>query len=320
MGALHGGVVGEQLLVTAPPAVTPGLVSVVVPTRDRAALLGDTLQALSDQSYQALEIIVVDDGSMDETPGVIQAAAERDPRIRGIRRPVSGGAAAARNAGAEMARGEFLLFEDDDCRGVPSRLERLVSALTHRPEAAYAYCRMRVVSDDGGEAVRGTLGPWSVGTPYALVRAAAFRASGGFDEALPRLQDFDLWTRLLGEHPAVEVPSVLFETVRDGSGISSDPERLASAGRLILDKYRESTLPRGHLARMHRYLAGALVVNGIRGDGLAHYRRSLHLRPWSVRSWLGVVLALLGPSAYRAAARLQAFAAAPAPGGDGRAR
>ncbi len=199
-------------------------------------------------------------------------------------------------------------------------MEELVSALEPHADAAYAYGRMRVLAEDGSESVRGTLGPWSVGTPYALLRAEAFRASGGFDEALPRLQDFDLWTRLLAEGRAVEVPRVLFETVRDGSGISSDPERLAAAGRRMLDKYRESPLPRAHLSTMHRYLAGALVVNGLRRDGLAHYRRSLRLRPWSVRSWIGVVLAMSGPSAYLAATRLQGSVAARTRGRDVHAR
>ena len=317
MGSVHGGVVGEQLVVMDQPTVSPGMVSVIVPTRDRAGLLDQALRALSDQSYRNLEIIVVDDGSTDDTPRVMETWTERDPRVRGTRRARPGGAASARNLGADMARGAFLLFEDDDCRGVPGRVAELVSALEGDEGAAYAYCHMRVVTDDGPDVVRGTLGPWSVGTPYALIRAGAFRSAGGFDEALPRLQDFDLWTRLLAGSRAVEVPRVLFETVRDGSGISSDRERLASAGRRILDKYQTSTLSRDHLSRMHRYLAGALVVNGLRGDGLTHYRRSLLLKPWSARSWLGVLLAVLGPSAYRAAARLQGLAATLSPGRTG---
>ena len=294
---------------SASQAVTRGLVSVVVPTRDRSQLLEQALEAMSSQSYASLEVIVVDDGSVDGTAEVIRAAAGRDPRIRGIRQPRSSGAAVARNAGAAVARGEFLLFEDDDCRGSRTRIADLVAALESNSSAAYAYCWMQVIEGGRATEVRGQLGPWSIGTPYALIRAEAFRRAGGFDPELARLQDFDLWTRLLHEGSAVRVPTVLFTTLRNGAGISASSEHLRAAAGRLLDKYRDAELSRPHLAQMHRILGGRLIVEGMRVEALAHYRRSIRLRPWSARSWVGCALAALGSPVYRRAAELQSAVA-----------
>ena len=270
------------------------LVSVVIPTRDRADLLTATVAALQAQTYPALEIIVVDDGSTDRTPAAIDDLLRGDPRIRALRHETARGAAAARNTGAAIARGKYLLFEDDDCRGDPDRVSVLVEALESSPSAAYAFCWMASRNTDGSVRIHGNEGPWAIGTPYALVRAGAFRAAGGFDPALPRLQDFDLWTRLLAPAGAVAVQRVLFETVRDDAGISASTEKLLAASHRILSKYRDSGLPPRHLAAMHRRLGGKLMVSGFPDEGRAHLRRAVRVHPRSPRSWIALGAALAG--------------------------
>ena len=279
-------------------AAMGALVSVVIPTRDRADVLRDALLAMLAQTHPALEIIVVDDGSGDHTADVAARAAHGDGRIRILRHEEPRGAAAARNAGARVARGRYLLFEDDDCRGRPDRVERLVRALEAEPDAAYAYGWIRRPAA-GSTAVTGTEGAWSIGTPSALIRKEAFDAVGGFDEGLPRLQDFDLWTRILARFPAVEVPAVLYETVLAGVGISGSPERLVAASRRLTEKYRDGDLPGPHRAAMHRRLGGALLLEGQRREGLAHFGRALRIRTRDPRSWLGLAAAVAGPRAYR---------------------
>lgn len=283
----------------------PRLTSVIIPTRDRAGLLSRAISSLQAQTYPDLEIIVVDDGSKDTTPSVIGTAQRTDPRVRGVRHDLPLGPAAARNTGAALARGEYLLFEDDDCRGQPDRLALLVAALEASPAATYAYCWMLSHDTDGSTTLHADQGPWSIGTPYALIRAEAFRTAGGFDSLLPRLEDFDLWTRLLARAPAVAVPRMLFETVRDDTGISASSDRFVAASQRILEKYRDSDLPSAHLAAMHRRLGGKLMVNGFREAGLAHLRRSVRVRKRSVRSWLGLAAGAAGPAAYRAVARVK---------------
>ena len=273
-------------------------VSVIIPTRDRAELLRGAVEAVLGQTHAGLELIIVDDGSRDHTPGVI-ADFSSDPRVRALRNEESRGAAEARNAGAGTARGDLLLFEDDDCRGAPERIEKLVRALDPVPGAAYAFCHSRRVMASGEVVVKGDEGAWSIGTPAALIRADAFREAGGFDASLPRLQDFDLWTRLLARRPAVEVPEVLYEAVWDDIGISASDKGLLEAEQRLYGKYDTDDMPASHLSAMHRRLGGKLMLAGHWGRGLAHFRRAVAVCRSCPRSWAALVAGLAGPGVYR---------------------
>jgi glycosyltransferase involved in cell wall biosynthesis len=303
------------------------VVTVVIPTRDRAELLPGVLGAILGQSLAELEVIVVDDGSTDHTPTVL-AEAGADSRVRTLRHDHPRGAAAARNMGAAEARGQYLLFEDDDCISEPDKLERLTAALRRDPAAGYAYGWMRMRLPDGETRVYGGDGPWSISTSCALIRRDAFREVGGFDPELPRLQDFDLFTRLLGRYRAVEVPAVLLEMSRGDEGISASKERLVAAATRLLTKYRNAELASSHLSAMHRRLGGKLLMAGERRLGVAHFRASIRRCPWCPRSWAGFLAALAGPTVFRAVARISyglgrwrrgaAPAYAPEPGSAGK--
>ena len=111
------------------------LVSVVMPARDAAATIGAALDALSAQSWQALEVLVVDNGSTDATATVVRDRAARDPRIRLIDGAIEPGAYAARNLGAAQAQGDFLTVHDADDWSHPAKIALQVRALMARPEA-----------------------------------------------------------------------------------------------------------------------------------------------------------------------------------------
>lgn len=279
-------------------------VSVIIPTRNRAQLLRTALASILAQKDVGLEVIVVDDGSTDGTRKVVEAALASDPRVRSLRHDATVGAAAARNSGAAVARGRYFVFEDDDCRSRPRRIARLVSALETAPEAAYAYCWMVMRHPDRPDDFHGSKGPWAIATPSALIRRDAFRTVGGFDSQLPRLQDFDLWTRLLARYDAVEVQEVLFEMFRYDDGITASDQRLLMAADRLLTKYEHGEFPGSHLAAMHRRIAGRLLISGFRAPAVAHYRRAVSACRWCLRSVLGLTAALGGPAIYRCVARV----------------
>jgi glycosyltransferase involved in cell wall biosynthesis len=111
---------------------TPVKVSVIVPTYNRAQSIGNAIQSVLDQSYTDLELIVVDDGSKDDTAERI--AAFTDPRLRYIRQP-NGGVSAARNRGVAEARGELVAFLDSDDIWKPEKLAADVTFLDWHPRA-----------------------------------------------------------------------------------------------------------------------------------------------------------------------------------------
>src|SRR5919204_6512245 len=113
------------------------MVTVVIPVRDRAALLAETLRSVAEQSAPAGELIVADDGSRDDSAAVAERAGARV-----LRRAEGGwGAAGARNAALEAATGARILFLDSDDLLVPTALERLGPALDAAPDAPFAYGR-----------------------------------------------------------------------------------------------------------------------------------------------------------------------------------
>ena len=109
-----------------PPVEAP-LVSVLVACRDAAPWLGEALASALGQTLDALEVVLVDDGSRDESPRIGEAFAARDGRLRLVRHPTSRGSAAARNTALDLARGRWIAVFDADDRMEPERLARLVA-------------------------------------------------------------------------------------------------------------------------------------------------------------------------------------------------
>src|SRR5829696_4550567 len=147
-----------------------GKVSVVIPCYNQAHFMGEAIESVLTQSYQDLEVIVVDDGSKDTTAEVGSAYATEDRRVRLIRQP-NKGLAGARNRGLSEACGEYVVFLDSDDRLLVEALEVGVRELEAHPDCAFVSGHYRPISADG--------------EPYAVPRQA--RVDG--DHYLALLRD-----------------------------------------------------------------------------------------------------------------------------------
>jgi len=125
--------------------IQPGLVSVIVPTYNRARLVRAAVQSILAQTYKNFEIVVVDDGSTDDTKSALDGI---DPRVRYIAQ-ANAGAAAARNTAMARARGEFFAFLDSDDEWLPWKLEAEVALMRHHPDAALVWTDMSAIGLDG---------------------------------------------------------------------------------------------------------------------------------------------------------------------------
>jgi glycosyltransferase involved in cell wall biosynthesis len=183
-------------------------VSVVTAVRDGARFLPEALESVLGQTLEDFELIVVDDGSRDRTPEVLEEFARRDPRVRTAR---TGGAgpASARNRAARQARGSFLAVLDGDDVALPTRLELEVAYLQAHPGVVAVGGAAEIIDDRGvrlsvigypqdPSEVRRRLE--SARSPVvhsaATIRAASFRAIGGYRPVLDGAEDYDLWLRL----------------------------------------------------------------------------------------------------------------------------
>lgn len=196
----HPPQVGSRAVMSAAPRV-----SVLLPTRNRARLLRQALRSVQRQTLRDLEILVLDDGSEDETPAFLAAAARADARIRVSRSDRPGGLPAALNRLLELATGEWVACMHDDDLCLPARLAtQLAFASEHRLDVCGSWYR-RFGWLPGGvgrppehdEAIKaGLLFQPPILHPSVLMRRATLVDAGGYSTAYPLAEDYELWTRL----------------------------------------------------------------------------------------------------------------------------
>lgn len=200
-------------------------VSVILPTRNRGRILAHAIASVLAQEDVRLELIVIDDGSTDDTPQVAESFA--DDRIVFELNAEGGGGNAARNKGIRLARGPVLAFIDDDDRYLPRKLRTELDLLAERPDVDVILsgfisearlfdesswvARPNPAIDDNDRFREGLfLRTLRKATPGICVRKEAALRAGGFDEALRRSQDFDFLVRLSKIARCIAIPDVLW--------------------------------------------------------------------------------------------------------------
>ncbi|HEX7049407.1 MAG TPA: glycosyltransferase family A protein [Longimicrobiales bacterium] len=300
---------------TADPATERAIVSVVLPTRNRAHLLARAIGSVRAQTFSDWELIVVDDASTDRTPAVIAECRGSDPRIRGVAVPRPHGVAEARNRGIARARGRFVAFLDDDDEWLPGKLELQLREFARRgDDVGLVYCRSTYVETSGRERLLPTCDVSDGGaratllrqnflvTPAVLARRELFDLVGGFDSRMSWLEDWDMWLRLAAATRFGFVDRPLVRVHQTPGSLSTRVDELERSALLFLEKReREAALTRRERAAVRFALGRDLVSKGIMREGRKLLRRSLAVWPWS--PWrMGVALAaLFGHRAYRLA-------------------
>lgn len=194
------------------------LVSVVIPTRDREAMLREAIDSIRGQRFRDWELIVIDDGSRDDIRGAVARFA--DSRIRHHRQERAG-VSAARNFGIRLARAPWLAFLDSDDLWKPDKLHRQLEALEAEP--AYHVCHSEEIWIRDGRRVNPKKihrkrGGWIfehclprcvVSPSSVLLHRRVFQRHGTFDERFPVCEDYELWLRLASRLPFLFVPEPL---------------------------------------------------------------------------------------------------------------
>lgn len=133
------------------PARVEGLVSVIVPTFNRATMLSSVVESVAAQTYRPLELIIVNDGSTDATGRVSEELAAMHEGLISVVHRENGGAGGARETGRQVARGEFIQYLDSDDWIAPRKIERQVAAFRANPDADLCYCRTQELIEGRAE-------------------------------------------------------------------------------------------------------------------------------------------------------------------------
>jgi len=275
------------------PSIDPDLVSVVIPAFNRAHCIARALQSVVDQSYPAIEIIVVDDRSTDGTVGVVRSLHSARP-VRVVRLARQHGAPGARNVGIRIARGAYIAFLDSDDVWHPSKLERQIALLKQRGEE-FGACYTGIASYNEAGELSGVSRARAEGdlrlelrnhnlvgsTSCVLVRRELLRAAGGFTPALRSCQDWDLWLRLAERTKFACVPEFLtiIEAASKGRITTSGKARLS--GHLYM--YRTHLRPHFRSGAVDPTLFRSIVAEALMQRGRPRSAARLLFLNWRAK-------------------------------------
>lgn len=224
------------------------IVSIIIPTYNRANLMGKSISSVLDQIFKDFEVIIVDDGSVDNTESVVKSF--NDTRIKYVKLKKNRGSCFARNVGLKIAEGEYIAFQDSDDEWLPEKLEKQMKVFEILPQENIVYTGFwriknnkktyvpfnRVKQREGNvfkELLRGNF----ISTQTLLVKKKCFEKSGMFDENLPRFQDWDLVLRLAKYYNFKFINEPLALCYFTSKSISTDSNALLKAFKIIEKKY-----------------------------------------------------------------------------------
>ena len=245
--------------------MTP-LVSVIMPTYDRAAVVKEAVESVLRQTYLHLELLVIDDGSTDDTLERLNQIS--DKRLRVILANHRG-AASARNQGLKEAKGEFIGFCDSDDLWVPEKLVWQVDYLAKHPEAGLvygdvmsfrggkietpSYFKERAPRD--GQVFFDMIEKNFIPNVSILVRKACLDEVGSFNESLKTSEDYELWLRFCQRFQVGHVEEVLVKVRRHSGNITSDDQTTCENHLAVLNSVKSRFKGRIPKSVMHKAYA-----------------------------------------------------------------
>ena len=242
------------------------MVSIIIPTYNRAGIVSRAIQSVLNQTYQEYEIIVVDDGSQDNTKEII--AGIIDDRIRYIPLETNQGVAHARNVGIQEARYDYIAFLDSDDEWLPNKLELQMQKMQESSsKVGVIFCRMGGKLRNSEE--RFVCPPKSytkeilegnifyplllknvIGTPAMLVRKSCLEQTGGFKEALQCIEDWELVLRIAKNWSIGFVDEILVEVHKSEGSISTNTVGYLITRCYMVSCYRKEMEKAGILERI----------------------------------------------------------------------
>ena len=240
------------------------LVSVIIPTYNRAALVTRAIESVLQQTFSSHEVIVVDDASTDETAQMLSS--RYGSKIVYIKKDINQGLAAARNTGIRAATGTLVAFLDDDDEWLPDKLALQVPLISPDAAAGLVYCGYTQVAEDGsiirhirpekkGFILSDLLEDnYITGSASAvLIKREVLDKAGYFDETLTACEDWDLWIRIARQCPIDYADHILVIYKIHADNMHKDLFKMEQNTARVLDKHRSSMNEKIRSRRFYRH-------------------------------------------------------------------
>ncbi len=277
-------------------------ISVIIPAYNASATILETIGSVQSQTFADFELIVVDDGSTDNTLAILKSIG--DERLK-IISSQNGGVAAARNLGISQANGEFFTFLDADDLWTVDKLQLQLEALLDNPEASVAYSFTQYIDEYSQPLWKGPRIPiednvyrdllvsnflHSGSNP--LIRKTAVDAIGGFDRAYAPCEDWDFYLRLAAKYSFVVVPKYQILYRQLSNSMSAKVDVMRDGGLFTIDTSFQAApseyqhLKGKSLAIFYKYCARLYLRNtgdmaGLNSAGVSAFQ-VLKLYPWAL--------------------------------------
>jgi glycosyltransferase involved in cell wall biosynthesis len=292
-------------------------VSIIIPTYNREHVLGRAVQSVLAQTYQDFELIIVDDGSTDNTEKLVKSFTSE--KIRYIQHRENKGVAAARNTGIRSAKGDYIAFQDSDDEWLPEKLEKQMRAFaTAPPEVGIVYTGFLMittkkreykpsaaVTPKDGDIFRSLLRGEYLASPQAsVVKRECFERVGMFDEHFPPMEDRELFLRFSKHYQFkyINEPLLLYYPQPDSA--SRNIRAIIRAYKLILETYFEDIKQdKRLLARHYLRLGHFLCSSGELSQGRDYLIRSIKMYPLDIKAIGAFLVSLLGANLYNMVAK-----------------
>jgi Glycosyl transferase family 2 len=236
-------------------AATAPLISVVIPAYNYAHFLDQAIASVLAQAYPRVDVVVVNDGSTDDTAAVVA----RFPEVRYVEQ-TNRGLAAARNAGLAVCRGELVVFLDADDRLLPGALETGMRKLAAHPAAGFVAGYSRFISHDGTAQPTGQPPPPRDEEPYVqllrrnrirnpaivMFRRAAVERAGGFSSDVNACADYDLYLRISRTHPVVFHECLVADYRKHGENMSNNAALMLRQLQRVMRRQRSCLVEPAH--------------------------------------------------------------------------
>lgn len=263
-------------------------VSVIIPTYNRASMLLEALESIFEQTYPVHEIIVVDDGSTDNTREVVENYRDRVSYIY----QQNAGPASARNRGLSQATGDYITFLDSDDLYLPRKIEKQVQYLAEHPSVAMVYSSFKWVTLNGEhiQTIPAKLTGrvhhemiWSkqlIATPSVMFRREILPTIGLFDVTLRILEDQDYWLRIAANYEIGAIEDVILQIrLHSADNLKRDPNKTLEVIEYLLRKNLQSYSPifRRRVIAHHYYYLISEVMNSEQTNPWKQYAHALSI-------------------------------------------
>ncbi len=291
-------------------------ISVIIPAYNSEKFIKRTIQSVLNQTYKDFEVIIVDDGSTDNTKEVVEEFQKKDSRIKYLWQENSGAPARPKNKGIKESKGKYIAFLDHDDEWLPEKLEKQLVLFEKQKNS-----KLRFVSSWGlifnakenqtyehKIKKRGNVFQELLANNFILscssifLKKEIFESVGFFDENLKFSDDWEMWIRIAQKYEFDFINEALFKYYWHGENVMNKlkGEEKLKEYKYILEKYKDfyQKYPRAHSVRL-RNIGSMYLLNDNLKEAKKYFAKAIKIAPFYPRSWVNFILFLFGKNFYR---------------------